>query len=271
MAELNETTEVVEEVAETVAEVSRALSPREIRFLLGGIGFGLLGGAVVTTLVTRRRLETKYTKIAEDEIDEMRKHYDARARVVEQKPELNTLVTNLGYSEPNAPKVEEIVEKPDVEVKEAPVEKRDPRDVLEEAQNSSEVVRDTSWDADDGWDYPTQIAQRSPDKPYIIHADELQEEDYTDTFLKYYAEDDVLCNADGSVIDDKDDIVGEINLEKFGLGSGDVNILYIRNDKLGMHMEVFREDGSYSEQVHGYVQHSDTPFRRRRRKYDDEQ
>lgn len=284
MAELSETTEVVAEAAEVVEEVSRALSPRELRFLLGGIGIGLLGGAVVASLVTRRRLETKYNKIAEDEISEMREHFEARTRAGTPKPELDELVTDLGYSEPNTPQakeledaiareekaIAEVVEEEEaIQTSTGSIPQAAPEEVGEVLED---LKKDTSWDPNDGWDYKTEIANRRPDKPYIIHVDELPETDYTESSLTYYIGDDILCDSDDSVIEDKDGVVGELNLDKFGLGSGDADILYIRNDVLGIQVEVVKNDGHYAEVVHG-LQHSYydySPVRRRRHRYDDE-
>ncbi len=267
MAELSEAAEVVEEVVETVAE--GGLSSREIRFLLGGVGVGLLGGAVVATLVTRRRVEAKYMQLAEAEIQDMRVHFEAKTRAGVPKPELDEVVKDLGYSAPNIPKTEEIEDDLANVVEETTqeeVEKVIDEEVLKVAK---ELEEDTTRDPEDGWDYRVEIASRRPDKPYIINVNELHETDYTETSLIYFTSDDVLCDTDDSVIGDKEGVIGEDNLEKFGHGSGDKNILFIRNDSLGVDMEIVKNNGNYAEVVHGF-QHSDTPVRRRRRTVDDE-
>lgn len=285
MAELTEATDVVAEVADSVAdeathvaEVSRALDPRELRLFLVGLGVGLVGGAVAGGLVANRRLRLKYEQVAEDEIDEMREHFRARLLAKEEKPNLTamtkkaeTIAQDEGYSAPNTPKLEEVK---DAVVEEEVVEEVVVEEVEEDAPEE-EVVRnvfeaDTGKDPDDDWDYAAETAARNPKKPYIIHVDEQHESDYPESSLVYYEGDDVLCSEDDSVIEDKEAVVGVENLNRFGHGSGDKNVLYIRNDVLGIEVEVVKNDGNYAEVVHGFVQHSDVPSRRRHRKFDDD-
>jgi len=281
MAELTEVVaDAAEEVADqatSVAEVSRALSPREVRFLLGGIGIGLVAGGVTGALVARRRLETKYTKIAEDEISEMREHFRARLLAKEGKPDLSHLgdqVADLGYSEPNISK-----ELNDEATKEEAIAEV----VAEEEVAETEVVsgakvqnifkeEDTSKDADEGWNYDIEIANRRANMPYVIHQDEQHEKNYDEAAMIYYAGDDVLCNEGDKIIEDQDLVIGLPNLERFGHGSDDKHRVYIRNDDLGMEIELIKNNGYYAEIVHGFVQHSDRTrtMRRRKHPYDDE-
>jgi hypothetical protein len=160
---------------------------------------------------------------------------------------------------------------PREEIEEQMMQKEVQEVIDEEVEKvSKELDEDHSLDPGEGWDYQVEIASRRPDKPYVIHTDETNETEYTETSLIYFASDDVLCDTDDSIIGDREGVVGEENLEKFGHGSGDKNIVYIRNDRLGIEVEVIRNRGSYGEIVHGFVQHSDTPVRRRRRTVDDE-
>jgi hypothetical protein len=67
---------------ETVGALAERLGGRSSTFAIGAflVGAGIGGG--VTYLLANRRLETKYTKIAETEIEEMREHYVAKVRAV---------------------------------------------------------------------------------------------------------------------------------------------------------------------------------------------
>ena len=57
------------------------------------------------------------------------------------------------------------------------------------------------------------------------------------------------------MIPDADDAVGEMNLHRFGHGSGDNNVVYIRNDRLENDFIVLRSQGEYAKEVLG-LRHS---------------
>jgi hypothetical protein len=120
--------------------------------------------------------------------------------------------------------------------------------------------------SDGGWNYDEELATRSELEPYIIHHDEYfqGEKEYQQNTLTYYAEDGVLCDERDSPIHDSEAIVGDANLMRFGHGSKDNNILYVRNDRLELDLEVVRSNGSYTREVLG-IRHSDEPTRRRGR------
>lgn len=92
---------------------------------------------------------------------------------------------------------------------------------------------------------------RTTDRPFIISKEEFEdaELEYSQNTLTYYQGDQVLT-------DDKDQplldvtIVLESNL-RFGNASGDMNVVYIRNDKLEVDFEVVQDLGYYTEEVLG--------------------
>lgn len=275
MAELTEAVaEVAEEVADQadhVAEVSRELNPRGL-----GIGFaaGLAVGAAIGGLYVNRHLRLKYEEIAEKEIDEMREHFRKRHAVRDSKPDLEELdekVKDLGYGTPNTPVLEESKDEVVAEevVEEVVVEE------VEEGKAPSEEERKNIFEeqeaarkgAEEGWDYEAEVAKRRPDYPYVIHQDEQHERGYTELSWSYYTEDDVLADEHDSVVEEIEGVVGVANLEKFGHGSDDRNVVHIRNDKLGVEVEITKIDAFFSEVVHGF-KHSENydefPDRRRR-------
>lgn len=291
MAELAEATEAVAEVAEevaeqaiNVAEASRGLDPQQLRLLLVGLGGGLIGGFVVGGLYINRRLRTSYEKLAEEEISEMREHFRARLLAKEEKPDLSSeaakIVKREGYDGPATPVIEE--EEDGVQAGGTSSEEDEETVVVEEveveeegeaSETSVNVFDEQKTHADDDWDYEEEVRLRRPDRPYVIHYDEQHDPDkpYTEQTLVYYAGDDVLCDERDTPIDDKEKVVGEGNLEKFGHGSHDKNVVYIRNDVMQIDVEIVKNDGSYAEVVHGFVQHSDELDRRRRsHRFDDE-
>lgn len=272
MAELNEVVagaaEQVATEAMGVATVARSLSGRDLAI---GLVVGGVIGAGISFLWTRRKLETKYEKIAEEEIDAMREHFRSRLVAKEEKPDLGELAEKtqeLGYASPTGPK-------PSPEADPTAIEPRPPvplpprpepnqiHRALEEAQN-----RDDLGEGDrEGWDYDAEKAQRQHRIPYVIHFDERGEADFDQVSFTYYEGDDVVCDDGGKQVEPRDEIVGVQNLDKFGHGSGDPNVVYLRNDHLALEIELTKDPGNYTEEVHG-IQHSDggvEPVRRRPR------
>lgn len=105
---------------------------------------------------------------------------------------------------------------------------------------------------EDGWDWEAEVAYREadPDKPYVIHMDEFftNESEYTQGELYYYEEDDVLVDEDKTPIYDHIDIIGEF---KWGHGSDDEDIFYVRNNKTEVEFSILRQNDSYVRAVLG--------------------
>jgi hypothetical protein len=92
------------------------------------------------------------------------------------------------------------------------------------------------------------------------------------TSLTYFAGDDVLVDERDQVMRDIDATVGLENLQKFGHGSNDPLVVYVRNPRLEVDYEISKSDGTFATEVHGFqddelrhMQH-----RPRRRRFDDE-
>ena len=84
--------------------------------------------------------------------------------------------------------------------------------------------------------------------PYVISREDYEENlgGYDRLALTYYDGDDTLCDINGSVVDDKDRFVGIYNLDYFGHASDDPNVVYIRNERVGVEYEVFFHKGEYA-------------------------
>lgn len=245
MAELTE--EEVEAVAEALPTVIEGLSKLQAGFI--ALGTAIAGG-IGGYFVAEKRLRTKYEKLAEEEIDAMREHFRARLVAKEVKPELSDLgkkVEDLGYRAPEGRDPLNSTQDPA-----APIAVPPSRNIFEEAE------------AEISWDQEAELAGRDTKSPYVIHVDERHERNYTESTLTYYSGDDVLCDEQDKVIADQDLVVGLQNLDRFGHGSNDPNIVYIRNDDLGIEVEVVRSERTYAEDVHGMT-HSDPPRERRPR------
>jgi hypothetical protein len=211
----------------------------------------LIGGAA-GVFFTERRLRTKYERLAEEEIDQMREHFRARLVARDTKPDLSELgrkVEDLGYAVPET---------------QEPRPTRTPvPGVQDPPQPETRNIFSEQDEHEDTWDMEVEKASRSAKAPYVIHTDERHEAGYSETTLTYYVGDDVLCDEKDKIIEDQDMVVGLENLDKFGHGSDDPSIVYVRNDDLAIEVEVIKSERTYAEDVHG-MSHSDPDMRRRR-------
>lgn len=123
-------------------------------------------------------------------------------------------------------------------------------------------------------DQPTEdnedlLQFRRPGHPYVISTREFSfGQPHNQSELTWYEEDQVLSDDQDMPVPDVDAIVGLDNMDRFGLGSGDPNLVYIQNDKIGAQFEVFRNQGSYAQIVHGATPAPDKKNVKRRPKDD---
>jgi len=114
-----------------------------------------------------------------------------------------------------------------------------------------EVVRQSIFANGKEWTYAAEIKKRDPSEPYIIHRDEFysEEKGYSQHTLTYYAGDNIMNNdEEESPMYNHDGITGPL---RFGHGSDDPNVVYIRNDKRKVEYEILYDPGLYSEEVLG--------------------
>lgn len=262
---LNEAADAMEVVSGEIldaAEATRGLSAREVRIMLLGLLLGAGLGVVAGGFYVERRLRTKYEKLAEEEIDAMRDHFRARLVAKEVKPDISELgqkVERLGYG-PTTP-----AHAPSAAAHPALAETPDPTAVEPDELVTHNVFAEPGEDVP--WDAELEMSKRTAEAPYVIHLDERHERSYTESTLTYYAGDDVLCDEKDKIIEDVDLVVGVENLDRFGHGSNDINIVYIRNDDLAIELEVIKSERTYAEDVHGMT-HAERP-RVRRRQWDE--
>jgi len=252
---------LAESAAEETVDVVKEEIRNHIQWMWGGWIVGLGMGAAGGFLAARRYLEPKYEKIAEDEISVMRDHFRKRMMVREDKPDLGDLnkkIADLGYGDtrvkPTVPVDPPRAGEPNLNVSDTPVadtEKRDQifRSVFESDKEPSEA-----------WDWEAEKALRKEGGIYVIHKDEFGETDNNEATLSYYAGDDVLCDQQDRIVDNQYALVADC-LNKFGHGSHDRNVVYVRNEPLGIDMEVIKSDRTYAEEVHGF-KHEDPPRKR---------
>ena len=263
-------------------QVARTATRFGVAGTLLGVGLGAVGGY----FITRKRLETKYNDIAEEQIAEMREHYHAKGLALDNtlaKPELDKIIEDRGYGtapgESQTPTgqpigispPEAVVEAAEEAEAEKPAQVKPPVPVDPAVMTNRNVFAEVEANrVEDEWDYQRERAKRSPLKPYVIHVDERDESrngGYDEVTFTYYEADDVICNERDEVIGEpeRDLLVGEANLERFGHGSNDPSIVYIRHDSQELVIELVKSPNSYAEEVHG-LKHSDINPQRLRRK-----
>ena len=88
---------------------------------------------------------------------------------------------------------------------------------------------------------------------YVIHRDEFFGDEMgwdSQSTLTWYAQDEVLTDEHDTVLNQPWNLIG-VGMNMFGHGSGDPDVVYIRNEHLEAEYEVLRDPGSYAVQVLG--------------------
>lgn len=103
---------------------------------------------------------------------------------------------------------------------------------------------------DDDWNYPLEISKRNSGEPFIIHKDEFyaDEHGYTQSSYTYYSGDNIMVDEEDAPVYNHEQVTGPL---LFGHGSGDPNVVYIRNDQRKAEYEVLFDPGLYSVEVLG--------------------
>lgn len=109
-----------------------------------------------------------------------------------------------------------------------------------------------------GWNWNEELNAREGQPIYIVthsefHGDDL--EDYTQGSLTYYKGDDMLTDELHTPVVPYRKFVG--SCLNFGHGSGDPEIVYVRNETLKMEWEVILDEGRYEEEVLGLTVEDD--------------
>jgi hypothetical protein len=259
---IEEVADKIEDVAvqvEEVADATRRLTGREVGFFVVGAGLGVAVGFAVGYRIAEKRLKPRYEKYAEAEIGQMREHYLRKMRAATPKPPVEQVVVEVeernerGFTEAEQKAIDEVNEK-------------------FPADEEKETTQVNVFEASEEWNYQYELAHRSKHVPYIIHLDEFTENapEHDQTTYTYYEIDDVMADSRDTTIEDMDASIGLGNLGRWGHGSNDPNVVYVRNEVLGLDVEIVRDRGSWSETVRGTIRHSADRRRRPNRRFDDD-
>lgn len=118
------------------------------------------------------------------------------------------------------------------------------------------------------WDQDQEEVIRQEASIYIISKEEfgVNAPDNEQEQLTYYEGDDILATNADQIVTEVVATIGDDCLSKFGYGSDNDDIVYIRNEITGCDYEILRTDGKYSEIVLGLgneeeIRHSSEPRR----------
>lgn len=237
---------VVETVIPEAVEVITVIK-NNLPILIGATVVAAFGGALIGYGVAKKRLVAKYETISDDEIQAAKIFY-ATLNKADYKTPADAVQALIPSSEQTAKAAmtdyNGIYNKKKVGV------------VVEEAPPVSNIFVDNKPLSEVNFDYDAEADNRASGNPYVVTFDEYfqNEGDYNQVVLTYFQIDGVLLDENEDRIDDIDDVVGENNLERFGEGSKDNNIVYIRNDDKECMFEVIRSLGSYVQEVLGIVE-----------------
>lgn len=235
-------------------------------------------GGLLSVLLLRKELEAKYAAIADKEIAEAKKFYTRLYKddkelsdpeelskskgytVKEEVTGINAVIEGLRYRTVH-PDLEPIIDDGSEESAELIEAGEKLAKVLDHAEETRNLFEGTG-----DFDYDVEVSMRKPQFPYIITHEEFleNEPEHKQIAITYFEGDGVLSDDRDQSIEELDRTVGDGNIIRFGAGSNDPNILYIRNERLKMDFEIARSDGKYAHEVLG-LEHSDETFDRRRR------
>lgn len=211
------------------------------RRVQGGIGgailAGLGAGMVIGYTLAKRKYRAKLTTF--DVFNEVKTN------------DLNQLSIDFRQTEEGAGYSVVIPNDPDEAVVLVPSE-----DISMENAAEAELIQLTVVD-DLDWDWEAELAARNPLEPYVIHVEEFKENEHNfrQETLTFYAGDEIMSQEPTDT-----PVYGYLNLMgelKFGHGSKDPSVVYIRNEKLGMEWEILRHHGHYSIEVEGHTMDQD--------------
>lgn len=258
--------DIIESIPERVVTVTKN-NP----FILAGVfvvGLGI--GGFVAYKITKKRLSDEFDQELTEQIAAAKQFHSRLAKEGEFESPESAVKALVPDEIVEAVQAYQGREKPIAYDKpETIVDPRPPVDVVvEEVKVTQNVFVQAKEDDPRDWDYNAEIADRelNPDVPYTISFEEFNEnaDNHEQTTVTYYAMDDTLVDSQDKPIDNTDYTVGDDNLTRFGHGSGDPNVVYVRNDKIDMDFEIIRDHGSYQKQVFGTDPERDLSHSRRR-------
>lgn len=222
-------------------------------------------GATAAYFFLKKKLGAKFDAEMREEVKKTREYYDRQNKT--QSPE--EIVANYEPEPADVKVVAAITQS----YRSSDIQAAHKKLVEETPPAPAEIpaeVANIFTGSDDQFDYEEEIKKRTDEAPFIISNDEFNagELDYPQQELTYFEEDGTLVDAQNMPINNTDSLVGDDNLERFGYGSRDKNIVYVRNPVLEIDIMVLRAEGSFAEAI-GFQHSDDRRIQRRSRRLDE--
>lgn len=214
---------------------------------VGSFVAGIVVGAGVSYILERRKNRTMLTHEVPRRIFDASELFD---KTVAGKPSVTEDEDGIEATAVPTKSFEDVIERTSVLTEEL----HDGDRIIPHPDEPEEEValetRSIFAASDDEWNLEIEQKNRSSSAPYILHKDEFYQDElgYTQTTLTFYNSDEILADTDDKPVYSYDRMTGEL---KFGHGSGDPNVVYIRNDKLRAEYEVILDPGYFSVEVLG--------------------
>lgn len=261
---LEEATDLIDQTLDQIEAIKYKNDPL---IIAGAALIGLSVGAFVGYRLAKKYLEPKYAALADEEIAKAKILYShlnkegyetptvaVQKLIPDDYPDAQQAMKRYQGQDVHLTVVEDGIivssRKDQTEnlVEEEPAAEPEQKNIFETDETEVDAVPEY-----EGWDYETELARRSDNKPYIVTQEEYfsNDEDFECIAVTYYEGDEVLADGSDGIISDIDGLVGLDNLQKFGHGSKEEHLVYIFNKKAGMGFEVARSQGKYAIEVLG--------------------
>lgn len=178
-----------------------------------------VAGAAVGSAVTYKIVKTKYERILQEEIDDVKATYANREITLK---DIADVASKNGIDM-------------DVDITPSEEDRSEYESIIEKANYLGYVTEKLSNDKEE----PDMV------KPYVISPGEVGECDYPVMSLTYYEGDGVLTDSFDKIIRNVDEIVGEDFADHFGEYEDDS--VFVRNEEQEVDYEILKDYRSYSE------------------------
>lgn len=265
MAVIEKTLETVEETIDTVERIPKLRlngTTKKQQLVILGVtaGVSLVAGGTLAHFFTKKRVQAKYEQLIVDEVAAAKAFYSKLNKL--DPVTLAKDITDQSSSESFREAVMAVN-------KYAGGQFAD-KDPMEEhvSSNMHNVFSDNT-PVDDTFNIDEEQITRTEEAPYVISREEFFENstDFVQSTISYFDEDGVLVDEQDQPIEDSENTIGEYNLSRFGQGSHDNKIVYVRNDRLQQEYEIVKSEGSYTREVLGFIEHGDRPGSRKQRRF----
>lgn len=217
--------------------ILETVSPKAIAFVFAA-SCGTIGGFIGYAIAKR-----KYEELADHDIAEAKAYYADKFKEVTDGDEM--LTYKAAAARYSGEEVSEALAERQFQLEEGAMLSGDEAEQVARTIEIGEEIKS-------GWDWDYENAHRDVTLPHIIHVEEFNQNNlnHNQVEMTWYEVDEVLVDENGSMPLDAYRYIGVDNV-RFGHGSGDDNIVYIRNVDVEIDIVLVRNTGSFATQVLG--------------------